>query len=146
MRKLEAQAPKKQLRSERRRRFERAQVDLANSYSIIEDDCVRQGYARIGDLSAGGARMISASEFVTRSEISLRFTLPSGQREVYVTGRIVMSFFDGPTQSHLHGIAFTRISPADQDAIERYVDDVLRRDGPAFDHLVSRWVQSSQGG
>ncbi|MDQ6933571.1 MAG: PilZ domain-containing protein, partial [Candidatus Eremiobacteraeota bacterium] len=107
---------------------------------------IRQGSARIGDLSAGGTRMISASELAPGSEISLRFTLPSGEREVYVTGRIVMSFFDGLTQSHVHGVAFTRIALADQEAIVRYVGDVLRRDGPAldFDRLVTQWVQSSE--
>lgn len=144
MRKLEQQAPKKQLRSERRRQFERAPVDLVNWYSVIEHDCIRQGSARIGDLSAGGARMINASEFVPGSEISLRFTLPSGEREVYATGRIAMSFFDGPTQSHFHGVAFTRISPADQHAIARYVGDILTRDGSTFDNLVNQWAQSPE--
>ncbi len=142
MRKVEQQPPKKQLRSERRRRFERVPVDLVNWYSVIEDDCIRQGYARICDLSASGARISSASEFVRGSEISLRFTLSSGQREVYATGRIVMSFFDGPTQAHLHGVAFTRISTADQHAIARYVHDALLSDASTFDHLVTQWTQS----
>lgn len=118
------QIRKKQSGIARRRQFQRAQVDLRNSYSIIEEDCIRQGYARIVDLSAGGVRMLSATEFVQGSQVSLRFALPDGQREVYVNGRIVMSFFDGLTQCYSHSTAFTRISRADQDAIRRYVDDV----------------------
>ncbi len=125
MRKAQQQEPNTQPRNLRRRQFERAQVDLPISYSIIEEDCIRKGSARIVDLSAGGARMCAATDFNQSSAVTLRFTLPSGQREAYVYGRIVMSFFDGPKQQYLHGVAFTHISRADQDAIVRYVDDVL---------------------
>lgn len=142
MRKSQEQT-QKEPRSQQRRRFKRAQVDLANWYSVIEEDCIRQGSARIVDLSASGARITTASEFLQGAQITLRFTLPCGQFEVCVRGRIVVSFFDGPLQRYSHGIAFTKISGADQNAIARYVHDVLRGDGPTFDHLVKQWAQSS---
>ncbi len=109
----------------RRRQFKRAQVDLPSLYSLIEVDCIRQGYASIIDLSAGGIRMVTATQFVQGMQIMLRFTLPGGQREVYVYGRIVISFFDGPRKQYSHGVAFTQISAADQDAIVCHIDDVL---------------------
>lgn len=68
--------------------------------------------------------MTSATEFVQGSQVALRFVVPNEQREMYVNGRIVMSFFDGTNQRYRHGVAFTRISRADQDAIRQYVDDV----------------------
>ncbi len=117
--------PKNAPSTARRRQFERAQVDLPISYSIVAEDCIRKGSARIVDLSAGGARICGAMDFMQSSEVTLRFTLPGGQREVYAYGRIVMSFFDGPKQQYSHGVAFTHISRADQDAIVRHVDDVL---------------------
>ncbi len=122
MRKVQPQASNHTVR---RRQFQRVKVDLPMLYSVIEEDCVRQGYARIVDLSAGGARMCGAMDFTQSSEVMLRFTLPGGHREVYAHGRIVMSFFDGPKQQYSHGVAFTHISRADQDAVVRYVDDVL---------------------
>ncbi len=125
MLKVVQQAPKKRTCTVRSRQFERAQVDLPISYSIIEEDCIRKGDARIIDLSAGGARLCSVTDLAQGSQVTLRFTVPSGQREVYVQGRIVMSFFDGPKQQYSHGVAFTHISRADQDAIVLYVDDVL---------------------
>ncbi|MDQ6826951.1 MAG: PilZ domain-containing protein [Candidatus Eremiobacteraeota bacterium] len=122
---LEEQEPKKRSRTARSRQFERAHVDLPISYSIVEEDLIRKGNAQIVDLSAGGARMCGAADFTQGSQITLRFTLPSGQRELYVRGRIVMSFFDGPGQQYSHGVAFTHISRSDQEAIVRHVDDVL---------------------
>ncbi len=111
----------------RHRQFERVQVELPTSYSIFEEKWIRKGDARIVNLSGGGARMSSPTCFEQGLPITLRFTLPQGPREVYVHGRIVMSFFDGPTQQYSHGIVFSHVSRADQEAIVRHVDDTLLR-------------------
>ncbi len=106
------------------RQFERAKVDLVASYSVTERDCISEGETRIVDLSAGGARISGAADYFQGSQITLQFILPSDQREVFVHARIVMSRFDGSTLQYSHGIAFTHISQADQEAIVRHVDDV----------------------
>ncbi len=69
--------------------------------------------------------MVTATQFALGTQFLLRFALPRGQREVYLYGRIVISFFDGPGKQFTHGVAFTQISPADQDAIVCHLDDVL---------------------
>lgn len=109
----------------RSRQFERAKVNLVASYSVTDGDSIWEGHNRILDLSAGGARISSAAYYFQGSQIQLRFTLPSDQREVFVHAWIVMSFFDGSTQQYAHGVAFTHISQADQEAILRYVDVLL---------------------
>ncbi len=77
--------------------------------------------------------MCSATDFVQGSPVMLRFTLLTRHREVYVYGRIVMSFFDGPKQQYSHGVAFTHISREDQEAIARHLDNVLQRQRPCND-------------
>ncbi|MDQ6825996.1 MAG: PilZ domain-containing protein [Candidatus Eremiobacteraeota bacterium] len=110
--------------------FERAKVELPISYSLIGENWIGKGDAWIVDLSSGGARMCSATDFVHGSPVMLRFTLLTSHREVYVYGRIVMSFFDASKQQYAHGVAFTHISREDQGAIARHVDNVVQRQRP----------------
>lgn len=106
-----------------RRRFQRARVDLPISYSIGGEDAWLTGC--LVDISGAGIRIGCSSELMQGTPITVTFSLPASGREVFVQGVVVMSFFDGPTGQYSNGIAFTLIFRADQEAIVRYVNEVL---------------------
>ena len=59
--------------------------------------------------------------------IEVRFRLPSGKSEVVARGVVALSFFEGSTNHYHHGVAFTKIGAADQDAIVHYIHELQRR-------------------
>lgn len=117
-------------RSPLQRRFPRVRVDIPIVYSMVGDNVWQN--ARITDLSGGGLRISAAADLVPGAQITLGFNLPQGEQKVLTAGRIVMSFFDGPTQQYSHGVAYTRMSHADQEAIVKHVNDALRLNSRFF--------------
>lgn len=115
--------PKVKGANSQRRRFQRAQVDLPISYSIGGEHAWRTG--RLVDISGSGVRIACSSELMQGIPITVTFSLPGRGREVFVEGVAVMSFFDGASGQYSNGIAFTLIFRADQEAIGRYVNEVL---------------------
>ncbi len=101
------------------RRFARATVDLEAGFTALNSPGERP--ARIGDLSAGGLRLMTDQDLPAGSIIAVRFSL--GEREVRVQGRVVLSYFEAKTNRFGHGIAFTAIAPGAQAAIAAFVTD-----------------------
>lgn len=106
-----------------RRRFQRARVDLPISYSIGGEHTWRTGC--VVDISGAGVRIACSSELMQGIPITVTFSLPGSGREVFAQGVVVMSFFDGATGQYSNGMAFTLMFRADQEAIVRYVNEVL---------------------
>lgn len=79
------------------------------------------------DLSSGGMRVCTKDEIAQGSTVTLRFTLPESTSEILVHGKIVLSFYDGSKGHFAHGIAFTQIAPADQDAITEHIHELQQR-------------------
>jgi c-di-GMP-binding flagellar brake protein YcgR len=99
------------------RRFARADVDLAASYTTA--GALGEREARIGDLSVGGVRLVSDEDVASGSPIELRFAL--AERPIRAQGRVVLSYFDAGAKRFNHGVAFTAIEPAAQEAIAALV-------------------------
>jgi len=99
------------------RRFARASVDLEACFTALNHPGERP--ARIGDLSAGGLRLMTDQDLPAGSIIAVRFTL--GEREVRVQGRVVLSYFEAKANRFGHGVAFTAIAPGAQAAIAAFV-------------------------
>ncbi len=99
------------------RRFARAQVDLDAVFTALDHAGDRP--ARIGNLSAGGLRLMTDQDFPAGSIIAVRFAL--GEREIRVQGRVVLSYFDAKANRFGHGVAFTAIEPGAQAAIAAFV-------------------------
>ena len=100
-----------------RRRFERAAVDLAAVYVVMGR--AGEGSARIRNLSGGGVRLETEEDLPAGSVLALIF--PLGEREIRAQGRVALSFFDSATSRYGHGLAFTAIDPAAQEAIAALV-------------------------
>ncbi len=83
--------------------------------------------ARAHDLSGAGIRIGTKSTLDRGQAVELRFRLPDGSAELHAHGSIVLSFFEGASGMFQHGIAFTRISAADREAIVHYIHEVQRR-------------------
>ncbi|GAC1541119.1 MAG: hypothetical protein NVS2B17_18150 [Candidatus Velthaea sp.] len=105
-----------------KRRYFRASVDIGAEYTV-EHRGARTG--RIDDLSAGGVRL-ETDEDIAAGTI-LRLAFPAGKVAMNPTGRVVMSFFDGGRKRFLHGVAFTAIDPAQQEAIVALVAELQQR-------------------
>jgi c-di-GMP-binding flagellar brake protein YcgR len=57
--------------------------------------------------------------------ITLHFDL--GDLAITASGVIALSFFDGGRQRFLHGVAFSAIDPAHQEAIVRHVTEHAKK-------------------
>ena len=77
--------------------------------------------ARSLDVSRGGMRVATSTDVPAGHLVVLRFTLPHGERELLVRGRVVLSFYDNAAESYAHGVAFTQYSPQDHEEISRFV-------------------------
>ncbi len=81
----------------------------------------------VADLSGGGMRVITKNDLSAGQNITLRFTLPGGEREMMVRGRVVLSFFDASRQQFAHGVAFTQIAAPDQSEIVEFIHELQQR-------------------
>lgn len=79
------------------------------------------------DLSGGGMRVITKNDLTAGQNITLRFSLPEGRREMMVRGRVVLSFFDAARQQYAHGVAFTQIAAPDQSEIVEFIHELQQR-------------------
>jgi len=104
-----------------RRRFGRVPVDLPIVYSITGTNMWQD--ARIVDLSGGGARISTAADLMRGCQLILGFNLPVSRHRIVVSGRAVMSFFDGEAKEYSHRVAFTHLAESDQEAIVAFVRD-----------------------
>jgi len=107
------------------RRFFRAAVDFPVSVTVSGNDAAIEGTAV--DLSGGGMRVITANDLSAGQNITLRFSLPPGAREMMVRGRVVLSFFDASRQQYAHGIAFTQIAAPDQSEIVEFIHELQQQ-------------------
>ena len=73
------------------------------------------------DIGRGGMRVRTPSDVPPGHLVVLRFTLPQGERELLVRGRVVLSFYDAAARSYTHGVAFTQYTPQDHEEIIRFV-------------------------
>ena len=64
---------------------------------------------------------MTAPDLPAGQSIVIRFTLPDGDRELLMRGKVVLSFFDASTKQYAHGVAFTQYTPHDLDAVARWV-------------------------
>ena len=78
------------------------------------------------DLSRGGMRVSTTTDLPMGQSIVMRFMLPSGERELLVRAKIVLSFYDAAAKSYAHGIAFTQYSSADYDQLAKFMADAER--------------------
>lgn len=102
-----------------RRRFDHVRVSLEISYSILGEEELQN--VRAVDLSVGGLRFLDSAELFRDSQVCLRFGLPHIDRELVARGRVVMSFFDSSQEKYSHSVTFTKIAPADLEAISHYI-------------------------
>lgn len=107
------------------RRFFRAAVEFPVSVTLSGNGGAIEGSAV--DLSGGGMRVITKNDLSAGQNITLRFSLPQGEREMMVRGRVVLSFFDASRQQYAHGIAFTQIAAPDQSEIVEFIHDLQQR-------------------
>lgn len=107
------------------RRFFRAAVDFPVTIAVSGKDASLEGGAV--DLSGGGMRVITKTDLSAGQNITLRFSLPEGGREMMVRGRVVLSFFDASRQQFAHGIAFTQIAAPDQSEIVEFIHELQQR-------------------
>lgn len=107
------------------RRFYRASVNFPVTVAVTGEEQVILGNAV--DLSGGGVRVETRSDLSKGRQLTLRFKLTAGSAEMAVRGHIVLSFFNGSKQQFAHGIAFTQISQADQEAIVHFIHELQRR-------------------
>ncbi|HET9393721.1 MAG TPA: PilZ domain-containing protein [Candidatus Rubrimentiphilum sp.] len=107
------------------RRFFRAAVDFPVAVTVAGDDAALDG--GVVDLSGGGMRVITKNDLSAGQNITLRFRLPEGEREMMVRGRVVLSFFDASRQQFAHGIAFTQIAAPDQSEIVEFIHELQQR-------------------
>lgn len=107
------------------RRFFRASVDFPVTVIVPGGELVLYGNAV--DLSAGGLRVSSPTDLSAGQNVTLRFSLPDGRRDVMVRGRVVLSFYDAGKRQFAHGVAFTQIAAADQAALVEYITELQTR-------------------
>ena len=107
------------------RRFFRAAVEFPVGVTVSGNGEVLEGSAV--DLSGGGMRVITKSDLSAGQNITLRFSLPEGEREMMVRGRVVLSFFDASRQQYAHGVAFTQIAAPDQSEIVEFIHELQQR-------------------
>ncbi|MEO6914028.1 MAG: PilZ domain-containing protein [Candidatus Baltobacteraceae bacterium] len=107
------------------RRFYRASVNFPVTIAVTGEARIILGNAV--DLSGGGVRVETRSDLAKGGQLTLRFKLSESSAEMAVRGHMVLSFYDGSKQQFAHGIAFTQISPADQEAIVHFIHELQRR-------------------
>jgi c-di-GMP-binding flagellar brake protein YcgR len=106
----------------RQRRFLRAPVNLAATFLLAGAGDPQNG--DVTDLGGGGLRLSTGDDLPPGSTVQIRFRLPLDDEEVAVTGRTVMSFFNGSKKRYEHGVAFAQIDAARRDAIVRYITEL----------------------
>lgn len=84
-------------------------------------------YGTAQDLSGGGLRVTTKNDLPAGQNVTLRFSLPESGTESLVRGRVVLSFFDAGKQQFAHGIAFTQIAAADQQALVDFIHQAQQR-------------------
>ncbi len=109
----------------RQRRFYRASVSFPVTIAVTDENLVVLGNAV--DLSGGGVRVETRSDLMKGRQLTLRFKLSPESPEMVVRGHMVLSFFNAAKQQFAHGIAFTQISQADQEAIVHFIHEVQRQ-------------------
>jgi len=107
------------------RRFFRAAVEFPVAVTVSGNDAAMEGSAV--DLSGGGMRIITKNDLSAGQNITLRFSLPEGEREMMVRGRVVLSFFDASRQQYAHGVAFTQIAAPDQSELVEFIHELQQR-------------------
>ena len=103
-----------------RRQFVRVEVSLPVEFSLEGEPNAHDG--SVFDLGAGGMRLVASYDLPPRSNVSLRFRLPAGDRGILARGRVVLSFFQRNEQKFHHGIAFTTLDPNERAVISEFVD------------------------
>ncbi|MHB8146370.1 MAG: PilZ domain-containing protein [Vulcanimicrobiaceae bacterium] len=101
------------------RRFIRAHVEVPVTLIVPGDELILDAHSL--DISLGGMRVSTSTDVPAGRLVVLRFTLPDGERELLVRGRVVLSFFDAARRSYAHGVAFTQYTPHDHEEISRFV-------------------------
>jgi hypothetical protein len=107
------------------RRFFRANVDFPVTIIVPGHELILVGNAL--DLSRGGMRVATSTDLPAGQPIMLRFTMPTGERELLVRAKVVLSFFDASRKTYAHGIAFTQYTTQDHDQIASFVTNVESR-------------------
>ena len=108
-----------------RRRYVRVAVSFEASYVVDGTDQAKAGETT--DLGGGGIRLATHDDLPLGAVLMVSFKLPGTEREVVARGRIVLSFYDAEAKRFFHGIAFTQISPQDQEEIISWVGDRVHR-------------------
>jgi hypothetical protein len=106
----------------RERKFFRANVNLPVTVIVPGYELVMIGTAL--DISRGGMRVATSSDLPAGQPIVLRFELKSGDRELLVRAKVVLSFYDAASKSFAHGIAFTQYTTHDHDQIAAFISSV----------------------
>ena len=101
------------------RRSFRVRVDFPVTVIVPGHELVLNGSAL--DVSRGGMRVATSTDLPMGQPIIMRFTLPSGERELLVHAKIVLSFYDASKKTYAHGIAFTQYTPRDQEEIGHFI-------------------------
>jgi len=101
------------------RRFQRLSVDFPVTVIVPGHELVFLGRAL--DISGGGIRVATSSDLPPGQPIVLRFSLPSGGREMLIRARVALSFYDASAKMFAHGVAFTQYAPSDIEAIAAFV-------------------------
>jgi len=111
-------------RPAQQRQYYRAPVDVAVDATADDGNTIP---ARAHDLSGAGIRVSMDRNLESGQVLELHFRLPSGTAEIKAFGRVVLSYLAGSSSRYYHGLAFTRISASDQEAIVHYIHEVQRR-------------------
>jgi c-di-GMP-binding flagellar brake protein YcgR len=106
----------------RERKFFRANVNLPVTVIVPGAELILTGTAL--DISRGGMRVATSTDLPAGQPIVLRFELTSGDRELLVRAKIVLSFYDAATKAFAHGIAFTQYTTHDHDQIAAFISSV----------------------
>ena len=87
----------------------------------------KRGQAKRPISAAAAIRLATHDDLPLGAVLMVSFKLPGVDREVVARGRIVLSFYDAEAKRFFHGIAFTQISPQDQEEIIRWVGGRVHR-------------------
>ncbi|MGB8267282.1 MAG: PilZ domain-containing protein [Candidatus Velthaea sp.] len=101
-----------------KRRFARAPVNLPATYAVTGRAADRRS-GRIIDLSGGGVRFEADEDLAGGTVIELEFEIPGST--IVAKAHVVLNYFDSNAECFGHGLAFTAIDPAAQEAIADYV-------------------------
>jgi c-di-GMP-binding flagellar brake protein YcgR len=107
-----------------KRRFFRAAVSVPAQYQVIGRMGTRN--ATICDMSGGGVRIEVDEDIQPGAMIEVRFSLGNEAAKRRARGKTVLSFYDAAKRKFAHGIAFTGIEAADQEAIVQYITELQR--------------------